>query len=128
MTDNNRKARMRRILLIAGTAAAALTGYVILFDATGLGFPCVLHELTGLACGGCGLTRAAVSLLHLDLAAAFSYHALWPVFAVYILWVGVSDSLAYIRRGEIQLLPGKWWMHAALLTVVVGYGVLRNFL
>lgn len=128
MTDPIRKARLLRVLLVAGVAVAALMGYLLIFHATGLGFPCVLHEWTGLQCGGCGLTRAAVALLHLDFAAAFSYHALWPVFAAYFLWVGGSVATVYVQRGEIRLLPGKWWIHAAVLTVVVGYGVLRNFL
>lgn len=128
MSDPNRKARVQRACLIAGTVIAALVGYVVLFDATGMGLPCVLYEATGLKCGGCGLTRAAVSLLHLDFAAAFSYHALWPVFAAYILWVGVSFARVYVRRGEIRLLPGKWWMHIIVLAAVIGYGALRNFL
>ena len=76
MTDPIQKARLLRVCLIAGITAAALVGYVVLFDRTGLGMPCVLYETTGLMCGGCGLTRAAVSLLHLDFAAAFAYHAL----------------------------------------------------
>ncbi len=128
MTDNNRKARLLRVLLLAGIAVTVLVGYVLIFHTTGLGFPCVLHEFTGLQCGGCGLTRAAVALLHLDFAAAFSYHALWPVFAAYFLWVGGSAASAYVRRGEIRLLPGEWWMHATVLAVIVGYGILRNFL
>ncbi|MBQ9151021.1 MAG: DUF2752 domain-containing protein [Clostridia bacterium] len=128
MTDPTPKARLLRVCLIAGITAATLVGYVVIFDVSGLGMPCVLHELTGLQCGGCGLTRAAVSLLHLDFAAAFSYHALWPLFAAYILWIGGSAATVYIRRGEVQLLPGKWWMHGALLAVVVAYGFLRNFI
>ena len=128
MTPPTPKARLRRVCLIAGITAAALVGYMVIFDLTGLGMPCVLHEFTGLQCGGCGLTRAAVSLLHLDFPAAFSYHALWPVFAAYVLWVGGSAAYAYILRGEIKLLPGKWWMHTAVLAVIVGYGILRNFL
>lgn len=128
MTDPIQKVRLLRVCLVAGITIAALAGYVVLFDTTGWRIPCVLYETTRLKCGGCGLTRAAVSLLRLDFAAAFSYHALWPVFAAYILWVGISAACAYVRRGEIKLLPGKRWMHIAVLVAVVGYGVLRNFL
>ena len=81
MTDPIQKVRLLRVCLVAGITIAALAGYVVLFDTTGWGIPCVLYETTRLKCGGCGLTRAAVSLLRLDFAAAFSYHALWPVFA-----------------------------------------------
>ena len=128
MKDPIQKARLLRVCLVAGITIAALVGYVVLFDQTGIGMPCVLYETTRLKCGGCGLTRAAVSLLHLDFAAAFAYHALWPLFAAYILWVGISAACVYVRQGEIKLLPGKWWMHAAVLAAIVGYGAFRNLL
>ena len=128
MLDRHQKARLIRVLLVEGICAAALVGYVTLFAATGLGFPCLLFELTGLQCGGCGMTRAAVAALRLDFSAAFSYHALWPVFVAYFLWVGLSDAAVYVKTGKVRLLPGKWWIHAALLAVIVGYGILRNFL
>ena len=126
MTDPTQKARLMRVLLLYAAAVAALLGYVLVFSSTGLGFPCVLYELTGLQCGGCGLTRAAASLLHRDFAAAFSYHALWPVFAAYFLWVGISNAVVYVKRGELQLLPPRWWVHAVTLAAVLGYGILRN--
>jgi hypothetical protein len=121
-------ARLLRVCLIAGIAAAALVGYVVTFALTGLGFPCVLYEATRLKCGGCGLTRAAVSLLRLEFAAAFGYHALWPVFVLYCAVVGGSAAYIYVRRGEVRYLPGKWWMHAPVAAVLIGYGILRNFL
>ena len=74
------------------------------------------------------MTRAAVSLLRLDFAAAFSYHALWPVFVAYFAWVGISDATVYVKKGVLRLLPGARWIHAVVLVIVVGYGILRNFL
>lgn len=35
---------------------------------------CLIHNLFGRACPGCGMTRALFSLLHLDFAAAWSYN------------------------------------------------------
>ena len=126
MPDPQRKARLGRVLLIAACVVGGLVVYVLTFARTGRGFPCILHLLTGLQCAGCGMTRAALALLRLDLAAAFSYHALWPVFAGYFLWVGVSDAAVYVRTGKVRLLPGKWWIHAAVLILLFGYGILRN--
>jgi hypothetical protein len=128
MTPTTPKARLRRVCRNVGIAAAVLVGYVALFARTGLGFPCMLYKLTGLQCGGCGLTRAAVSLLRLDFAAAFGYHALWPVFVLYFAVVGGAAAYIYVRRGEVRYLPGKWWMHAPVAAVLIGYGILRNFL
>lgn len=72
------------------------------------------------------MTRAAVAVLELNLSAAFSYHALWPIFPGYFLWIALSDARVYVETGDIQLLPGKWWIHAAVLAAIVGYGILRN--
>ena len=55
-----------------------------------------------------------------------AYHALWPVFAAYFLWVGISDAAVYVKTGELQLLPPRWWVHAVTLAAVLGYGILRN--
>ena len=128
MKDPRPQARAWRVLLMTGAVAAALLGYVLLFSVTGRGIPCALHELTGLRCAGCGLTRAAAALLSGDVAAAFAYNPIWPVYAAYFLWVGLSDAAVYIRRGQLQLLPGRWWLHAALLAAVTVFGILRNFL
>ncbi len=42
-----------------------------------LRIPCPIKHLTGLSCAGCGMTRALMSALTLDLRGAFSYHPLW---------------------------------------------------
>ena len=41
-----------------------------------LGITCPIKWVTGVSCPGCGMTRAVVSLLRLDVAAAFYYHPL----------------------------------------------------
>ena len=126
MTEPNPNARRTRVWLTVAAALAVLVGYVEIFAATGRGFPCILHAVTGWQCGACGLTRAAAALLRLDLAAAFSCNLLWPLFAAYGLWIVVSDAVVYVRTGELRLLPAPWWLHLLLLIAVVGYGILRN--
>lgn len=76
-------------------------GLVLLVPAMGLYFlvclalgrPCPIHYLTGIACPGCGMTRAMLSLLRLDLEAAVTYHplsvAVLPVAALWV-WFGVK--------------------------------------
>ena len=38
---------------------------------------CPIKYLSGISCAGCGMTRAWLSLLHLDFSAAFTYHPLF---------------------------------------------------
>jgi hypothetical protein len=72
------------------------------------------------------MTRAAASLLRLDFAAAFSYHALWPLAVAYFLWIAIADGVFYVRRGEARVLPDPKWLHGIVLALVVIYGVVRN--
>lgn len=41
------------------------------------GITCPILFLTGISCAGCGMSRAWLCLLHLDVAGAFSYHPLF---------------------------------------------------
>jgi hypothetical protein len=73
---------------------------------------CLFRRITGLACPGCGLTRAFVALARGDLAAAIAFHPLAPVLAievaiVWIVWGGFS--LGLLRRA------GSAWDRVALV-------------
>lgn len=43
---------------------------------------CPMRRLTGLGCPLCGVSRAFLALLRLDLAGAFRFHPLWPALAL----------------------------------------------
>ena len=120
--------RILRVCAVGGLLTAVLAGYALLYNATGHGLPCLLYQLTGLQCAGCGLTRALAAVMRLKWLEAFSYHALWPVYALYFSWIFLSDARAYVRRGELQFLPGRWWIHIPVAVLLLGYGFLRNFL
>jgi Protein of unknown function (DUF2752) len=62
---------------------------------------CLFRRITGLACPGCGLTRAFVALSRGDFTAAIAFHPLAPVLAVeaaiaWLLWGAIS--LGFRRR------------------------------
>lgn len=44
-----------------------------------IGIGCPIKFISGISCPGCGMTRAALSLLQLDFASAFYYHPLFPL-------------------------------------------------
>ena len=127
MTSTTQRKRLIYTLAVWCAVLAAGIGYGLFCVKTGMGIPCVLHEVTGLECPGCGISRAILALARLDFAAAFGYNAVWPLIIGYLLWIGIGGSAAYIKRGELCYLPGKTWMHAVILSVVVVYGVVRNF-
>ena len=126
MAADTTQKRILRVCAVGGLLAAALGSYALLYNVTGHGIPCLLYRLTGLQCAGCGLTRALAAVSRLAFREAFTYHALWPVYALYFSWILLSNALAYIRRGELQLLPGRWWVHIPVAALLVGYGFLRN--
>lgn len=53
-----------------------------------LTFGCILFELTGVRCLGCGMTRALLSAIKLDFASAFSYHFMfWSMPILYLCFL-----------------------------------------
>ena len=51
------------------------------------GITCPIKYITGISCPGCGMTRAWLSVLRLDIAAAFGYHYLfWTVPILYLFF------------------------------------------
>ena len=67
---------------------------------------CPFALCTGMACPGCGMTRAASHLIRGDFGTALGYHPLVPMMAVLALggWVW-----ALLRRsGRVQPLSARW--------------------
>jgi hypothetical protein len=78
---------------------------------------CPFAQLTGIACPGCGMTRAASYLIHGDLATALHYHPLVPLIAALML-AGWGWYLLR-RSGRVPPLPTK-----LVNAVLVGTGVM----
>lgn len=48
-----------------------------------IGIGCPIKFLTGISCAGCGMTRAWICLIHLDIKGAFYYHPLFLLPIIY---------------------------------------------
>lgn len=85
---------------------------------TGLAVPCPFYKITGCYCPGCGVTRAALALLHGNPEQAFRYNplvfSLLPLYALYT----VAVHYRMPRTGRIMM--------AAMLTITLAFGLLRN--
>ena len=121
----------RRAAPIAcGGALAASAAFLATHDpgSAGSRYPtCVFHQMTGLWCPGCGLTRGTYQLLHGHVGAALSYNIFTPVavlaiVAVWVAWLRVSWGAVPMR------VPKRTarWLAIILPVVVIAYGVLRN--
>ncbi len=93
---------------------------VILFlYITGIG--CPIKFVSGISCPGCGLTRAWLAFLHLDIKGAFYYHPLFFLVPFIIVLVICKDRvnkrvynilmcliiMAYVIIYAIRLLQGS---------------------
>ena len=125
---------MRGRLAIVGVLGAVLAVlawalYRLGPDLGGMSPGCVWRRTTGLYCAGCGMTRAAYDLMHFEFAKAFRMNPLMVSLLPFIV-VGISlEVLAWVRgpeRPTPRLRPG-WKVTVALVTVILVYGVVRNF-
>ena len=95
---------------------AALAAIAALYAALHfLGMGCPIKAITGVSCAGCGMTRAWLSALSGDWAAAFSYH---PLF-----WVVPFGVLVFFLRKRLprRLVTVLAW--AAGIAFVAVYAV-----
>ena len=103
--------------------------HFIIASAFDVGWPCPVRMATGLPCPGCGLTQATLHLLSGRWHAAFSEHALAPVFFAGIL-LGLTVSLlptALQRRSvdRIQQIERQTGIVTLFLIVLVVYWIIR---
>ena len=97
--------------------------YYLLNKKIGIGIPCVFHELTGLYCPGCGITRLLFSLLELNFYQAFRSNPL--VFILLILSILYLILKLILKRFNINLtIPN--YIYYFLLIIVIIFGILRN--
>lgn len=69
---------------------------------------CPIRKFTGIPCPGCGMTRAHVAMLHLDVGEAFYYH---PLF-----WSAIPIVFYYgFKKGPFKKMDGVLIGIAAVL-------------
>ena len=76
-----------------------------------LKIPCLLRWLTGIPCPGCGMTRAWLCALRLDLAGALGYHPMFwsiPILLLFIFYDG-------------RLFRRPFWNRCSLILLAIGF-------
>lgn len=119
-------ARLGRIGL--GLALAAAAGSTLLLQSVGAILPaCLFHELTGVSCLTCGLTRSLEAAAHGSIRAALHYHGLGP-----LLLAGIVAACIAVFAEALTGRRMVWFRHGRGRQMLLGfaavwivYGVIR---
>ena len=83
--------------------------------------PCILHNLTGLYCPGCGGTRAVFYLFQGHLFKSLLYHPFVPYAAVFCGWFMASHTVERLSRRRVAVgmkyRDGYLWAAVALILI-----------
>ena len=105
---NNRRKNERKELICAATAV------VVLYTAMeSIGITCPIKFITGISCAGCGMSRAWMAFLHLDIAKAFAYH---PLF-----WLVPIAVIVLLCKSKINIKIYKIFMFTMAGAFVIVY-------
>lgn len=117
---SSRKVLFLLLVLLAGGA------YLVWNRAGGAAVPCLFHEVTGLDCPGCGVTRMIRAISEGDFGAALRANAFLFVTAPYLLFLIGYSAYKWVRNER----TGAKFEAAAILYCVglVVFGIVRNLL
>jgi hypothetical protein len=114
---------------VFGVIAFLATGvcYALFVFLTGWSIPCVFNLITGLKCPGCGVTKMCLSLIRLDIGAAFKANPAILLLSPLMAFTAGRMLYVYIkydRHRETFTQISVYFM----LVVLVLFGILRNIL
>lgn len=125
---SEKKKRCIKVIKVSGGILIAGLVYAWIFVPAGFVVPCIFHQITGLNCPGCGVTRMCMALLHLDFYQAYTVNrGLFIALPVIILVIGIS-LYRYISgiKGKNLLSRTESLISAVLVVYFVIWGIVRN--
>ncbi len=124
--DTNQKQRLLHFLKKAGAVLALGLGYLLWVRLTGLGIPCLIYQLTGKLCPGCGISRMCMALAALDFRRAFRCNALVMGLLPFALIFGIRHLARYVRSGSTEIDRLEFILLLIALVLTIAFGLLRN--
>lgn len=123
------KQRLKKVILIYLGLLLIFITYYILNKKTGFYIPCIFHEITGLDCPGCGITRCLFHLINFNFLDAFKVNPLVFIYIPFIIAYYLYQSYLYIydKKDKILVKIPKYFMYIVLVITIL-YGVLRNII
>lgn len=101
--------------------------YFIIGDSYNIFIPCVFHEITGLDCPGCGITRMIEAFLELDFYQAFRYNPFIFILSPFIVFYFVDYFIKFCLEKNNYLylkINKRVWIILLIFTIL--FGIFRN--
>lgn len=120
------KKRIIVILSFIGIILILIT-YKYINKKYNIGIPCVIHEITGLYCPGCGITRAIFYLLDLKPIEAIKSNILMFILSPFIIIYLINYIKIYLQNKNedpSKIFPKKLWYTLLVITII--FGIIRN--
>ncbi|GAA5484332.1 DUF2752 domain-containing protein [Haloferula sargassicola] len=118
----------RLAILLAGCAVAGVGAWWLATRGVAASpLMCGLNRWTGLHCPGCGMTRAAYSLLHGHPWQAFRFNPLGMVVLPLLGLMALPEIIGWVKNEPPKRwvrLNHRWAM--VLVVAVIAFGILRN--
>ncbi len=86
--------------------------------------PCIFHEITGLYCPGCGITRFFLSLLNLEIMQAFRYNMLIFFLLPFFIYYVIKAYYCWLFNMETVIYSKQFYNIVLIITIL--FGILRN--
>ena len=122
----DRQQRKKYLFRVWAEVLAAGFAYFLVITFTSLRIPCIFHLLTGYLCPGCGVTRMAYALIHLDFKGAFAYNPYVLCILPFLIPYGVYRSRKFINGSGDHYSPLETAVLVLLLIGALLFGVIRN--
>ena len=120
-----KKPRIIKVILISLLLLILITVWYFLSVKEIISIPCLFHKITGLHCPGCGMSRAIISLMHLNVYQAIRYNALVIILVPGLIIYLIFKIKSYINNQPFQLKIPNYLIWLALIITIL-YGILRN--
>ena len=113
--------KRRSIVVIAFLVVVAMLSVYFYFDPNdSVFFPrCVVKQLTGYDCPGCGSQRAIHALLHGDIVTAWRYNALMLLLLPLSLMLAVAELYQQRFPRLYNILYSRWSILGILAVIIV---------
>lgn len=100
--------------------------YFILGKLTGIYIPCFIHEVTGLYCPGCGISRMIINLCHLNFEKAYYCNQLLFISTPIFLFLIIDTFISNIRdvKPIYKKIPNT--VYYVYIVLLILFMIIRN--